>query len=275
MGHHCAGFARCHAPAGADFAQSHLGRYLLCGAHRLPMALPPQKLSKVANRLLLLLALAEKRRVGYRISGSPRPGAHNPRPSASADRGGGGLAKYQNHRKRGPRGWDGAKKVKGRKRFGASDTQGNLLESVVLPANTGERDGAWQLLQNLKASPLGQNIILIRADEGFAGAEWQARIQAYFGWHVEIVRKPPGQVGFALLPRRWVIEQTFGCWGRYRRLSKDYEQNPSSSRATLQLAAIHRALRRLRPAPSDRTATTNAHTRNWPPPVVLSYLQRH
>lgn len=141
--------------------------------------------------------------------------------------------------------------MKGRKRFGAGDTQGNLLESVVVPANTGEREGAWQLMEKLKASPLAQNITLIRADEGFAGADWQARVQAHFGWRVEIVRKPPGQVGFALLPRRWVIEQTFGCWGRYRRLSKDYEQNPDSSRATLQLAAIHRSLRRLRPAPSN------------------------
>ena len=215
------------------------------------MALPAQKLSEVANRLLLLLALAEKWCVGYRISGSPRPDARGSRPSASAHSDGSGLAEHQNHRKRGPRGWDGAKKVKGRKRFGASDTQGNLLESVVVPANTGERAGAWQLMEKLKASPLGQSITLIRADEGFAGADWQARVQAHFGWSVEIVNKPPGQVGFALLPRRWVIEQTFGCWGRYRRLSKDYEQHPDSSRATLQLAAIHRTLRRLKPALSD------------------------
>lgn len=125
---------------------------------------------------------------------------------------------------------------------------------MVLPANTGERAGAWTLLEKLKSSPLGQFITLVRADQGFAGADWEAKVQAHFGWRVEIVEivgKPPGQVGFALLPRRWVIEQTFGCWGRYRRLSKDYEQNPTFSRATLQLAAIHRSLRRLKPAPSN------------------------
>lgn len=122
---------------------------------------------------------------------------------------------------------------------------------MVVPANTGERAGAWLLLQKLKTGVLGQSIRLIRADEGFAGADWEQQVQQHFEWKVEIVRKPAGQVGFALLPRRWVIEQTFGCWGRYRRLSRDYEQNPNCSRATLQLAALHRTLRRLKPAPTD------------------------
>jgi len=141
--------------------------------------------------------------------------------------------------------------VKGRKRFAASDVMGNLLESVVLPANTGERAGAWALLERLKASPLGRSIALLRADEGFAGQDWEAHVHAHFGWPVEIVRKPKDQVGFAVLPRRWVIEQTFGCWGRYRRLSKDYEQDPACSRAMLLLAAIRRSLQRIKPAPSD------------------------
>jgi len=140
--------------------------------------------------------------------------------------------------------------VNGRKRFAASDSLGNLLESIVLPANTGERAGARLLLERLKASPLGQSVALIRADEGFAGADWEDQVQARF-WPVEIIRKPKDQVGFAVLPRRWVIEQTFGCWGRYRRLSKDYEQNPSCSRAMLLLTAIRRALQSLNPAPSN------------------------
>lgn len=141
--------------------------------------------------------------------------------------------------------------MKGRKRFGASDTQGNLLESVVLPANVGERAGAWILMEKLKSSPLGGNLVLIRADEGFAGEQWEASVEREFGWRIEIVRKPPEQVGFALLPRRWVIEQTFGCWGRYRRTSKDFEQNPACSRATLQIAALHRTLQRIQPKPTN------------------------
>lgn len=139
----------------------------------------------------------------------------------------------------------------GRKRFAACDGLGNLLESTVLPANTGERAGVWCLLERLKASPLGQSVALVRADEGFAGADWEAQVQARFGWPVDIVRKPKHQVGFAVLPRRWVIEQMFGCWGRYRRLSKDYEQNPACGRAMLLLAAICRALHQFKPAPSN------------------------
>jgi len=96
----------------------------------------------------------------------------------------------------------------GRKRFGASDTHGNLLTALVVPANVGERAGAWQLLEMLKASALGREIMLIRADEGFAGVEWEAKVQARFGWRVEIVRKPKDQKGFAVLPRRWVIERS-------------------------------------------------------------------
>lgn len=140
--------------------------------------------------------------------------------------------------------------MKGRKRFAACDIKGNLLESVVLPANTGERAGAWVLLERLKVSPLGQSIALIRADEGFAGADWEAQVNTHFAWPVAIIRKLKAHVGFAVLPRRWVIEQTFGCWGRYRRLSKDYEQNPACSRAMLFLTAIRRALHYLKPAPS-------------------------
>ena len=116
--------------------------------------------------------------------------------------------------------------------------------------NIGERAGAWALLERLKTSPLSQTTALVRADEGFAGADWEAQVNAHFGWPVEITRKPKKQVGFAVLPRRWVIEQTFGCWGRYRRLSKDDEQHPSCSRAMLLLAAIHRALQYLIPPPS-------------------------
>lgn len=141
--------------------------------------------------------------------------------------------------------------MKGRKRFAACDIRGNLLERIALPANTGERAGAWGLLERLKCSPPGQSIALSRADEGFAGADWDTQVHAHFDWPVESIRKPQDQVGFAVLPRRWVIEQTFGCWGRYRRLSKDYEQNPACSRAMLLLTAIRRALHDLKPAPPN------------------------
>ena len=128
------------------------------------------------------------------------------------------------------------------------DTQGNVLEVVVLAANTGERQGAREVFEKSKAQVWSQTLELVWADQGFAGVQFEQEVQEQFGWRLEIVSKPPEQKGFAVLPRRWMVEQTFGCWGRYRRLSRDYEQNPQCSRATLQVAAIHRSLRRLKPA---------------------------
>jgi len=130
------------------------------------------------------------------------------------------------------------------------DSQGNVLEVVVLPANTGERQGAREVFEKSKAQAWSQSLELVWADEGFAGAHFEQEVPEQFGWRLEIVSKPPEQKGFAVLPRRWMVEQTFGCWGRYRRLSRDYEQNPQCSRATLQVAAIHRSLRRLKSAPT-------------------------
>ena len=141
--------------------------------------------------------------------------------------------------------------MKGRKRFALVDTQGNVLEVLVLPANTGERQGARELFKKAKEQTWSDTLEVVWADEGFAGADFEQEVPEQWGWRLEIVSKLPGQKGFVLLPRRWVVEQSFGCWGRYRRLSRDYEQNPQCSRATLQVATIHHSLRRLKPATTD------------------------
>ena len=130
------------------------------------------------------------------------------------------------------------------------DAGGNWLESIVIPANTGERAGALLLFEKVKAASWSQDITLIWADEGFAGAEFEAQVQEEFGWKLDIGIKEPGQKGFCVQRKRWLIEQLFGCWGRYRRLSRDYEQNPQCSRATLQVASLHRWIRQLKPAPN-------------------------
>jgi len=130
------------------------------------------------------------------------------------------------------------------------DAGGNWLESIVIPANTGERAGALLLFKMVKAAPWSQDITLIWADEGFGGVDFEVQVQEEFGWRLDIGIKEPGQKGFCVQRKRWLIEQVFGCWGRYRRLSRDYEQNPQSSRATLQVATLHRWLRRLKPAPN-------------------------
>jgi putative transposase len=130
------------------------------------------------------------------------------------------------------------------------DAGGNWLESVVLPASIGERAGALLLFEKVKACWWSRKLSLVWADEGFGGVEFEHQVKEQFGWTLEIGIKEASHKGFCVQRKRWLIEQVFGCWGRYRRLSRDYEQSPACSRATLQVATLHRWIRRLKPAPN-------------------------
>ena len=68
-------------------------------------------------------------------------------------------------------------------------------------------------------------------------------VRQHFGWRIEIVRRLQGQKGFVVLPRRWIVERSFGWLGRYRRLARDYEHTVPSSEAMTYLASIRRMLR--------------------------------
>jgi transposase len=70
-----------------------------------------------------------------------------------------------------------------------------------------------------------------------------AEARQKFGWTLEIVRRPSGAKGFLILPRRWVVECTFGWLGRYRRLARDYEHTVASTEATTYLTSIRRMLK--------------------------------
>jgi putative transposase len=132
--------------------------------------------------------------------------------------------------------------VKGRKRHLLVDTLGLVIAAVVHPADVQDRDGAKAVLA--KASWEVGRLRVVRADAGYAGrlVEWA---RSACGWAVEIVRRPPGQVGFAVLPKRWVIERTFAWLFQHRRLSKDYEYLAESSEAVIHVAMIGIMLRRL------------------------------
>jgi putative transposase len=139
-------------------------------------------------------------------------------------------------------GYDAGKKIKGRKRHIVVDTLGHLLEVVVHAADIQDRDGAKLVLAKL--SPATQeHLRRLWADGGYAGAliDW---VREQLAAILEIVAKDPNQAGFHVLPRRWVVERTFAWFGRYRRLSKDYEQLTKSSEAMIYLAAIHTMLKR-------------------------------
>jgi putative transposase len=142
----------------------------------------------------------------------------------------------------GERGYDAAKKVKGRKRHILVDTIGLLLIVVVHTANIQDRDGAKLVLEQIKGT--FSRLELIWADAGYSGqlVDW---VNSVCGWILEIVKRSDDVKGFQVLPRRWVVERTFGWLGRYRRLSKDYEGLTESSQAFIYAAMIHIMIRRL------------------------------
>ncbi len=128
------------------------------------------------------------------------------------------------------------------------DRGGNFLDAIVLPASLDERVCALALLLQVKKKAWWRDVQVVYADSGFAGEGFQRQIQKQCGVKLHIVKRIRA-IGFEALPNRWLIEQVFGCQGRYRRTNRDYEQNPRIARATLQGANIHRWLRKLKPAP--------------------------
>jgi putative transposase len=121
---------------------------------------------------------------------------------------------------------------------------GLILSCFVGAASQPDEWGAVWALDALKGQT--DRLRLLRADAGYPGAlaSWAWRI---LGCLVEFVQRPKGQKGFVVLKGRWVIERTFGWLGRSRRLSKDYEETPESSRAMILWAMTHLMLKRLHP----------------------------
>ena len=109
----------------------------------------------------------------------------------------------------------------------------------MLPANVQDWDGAEEVVERVgKTLP---RLARVWADAGYkAFADWVAR---NCRWVLEVVLKRPGQTTFEVQKWRWIVERTFGWFGRYRRLSKDYEHNPASSEAWIYIAMIHRMSR--------------------------------
>ena len=143
------------------------------------------------------------------------------------------------------RGYDAGKKVTGRKRHIVVDTLGLLLAVVVTSAKMQDRDGAKLVLRELyRRLRDSVRIELIWADGGYRG-ELIAWVMLITGWTLEIVAKLADQVGFQVLPKRWLVERTFAWLGRQRRLSKDYERLPQTSEAFIYVSMITLMTKRL------------------------------
>jgi len=140
------------------------------------------------------------------------------------------------------RGYDAGKKVNGRKRHIAVDTGGLLLAVVVTIAGIQDRDAAHQLLTQLRGrfSMVG----LVWADGGYAGrlVLWARKVLALT---VEVVKRTDDVKGFAVLPRRWVVERTFAWISKFRRCVRDYETLPAHHEAMVHISMIMTMSRRL------------------------------
>jgi putative transposase len=143
-------------------------------------------------------------------------------------------------------GIDGNKGVKGRKRHILGDSLGLLMVAVVTAANVSDAQGLRLLLEKLKRSTFNlQRWYLLYVDGGYRGEALCRWVMDAFGVILQMVLRPQGQRGFQVLPRRWVIERTFGWFYWCRRLSRDYECTTQSAEAWLYLASIRLLLRRL------------------------------
>ena len=157
----------------------------------------------------------------------------------------------------GERGYDGGKKITGRKRHIVVDTLGLLLAVAVTTAALDDGTGAPRVLEKLdpQQHPRLQKLWGDQKYHNRTLARWLAAQKTRYA--VEVVHRPLGAKGFVLLHRRWVVERTFAWLGRYRRNSKDYERRTDSSEAVLKISAIHHMLRRLRPDSSKKVNLFN------------------
>ena len=147
----------------------------------------------------------------------------------------------------GERGTDVGKQIKGRKRHIVVDSLGLLLAVAVTSAAWDDGTTAPQVLAKLRRA-LYPRLEVIWGDQkyhNYSLQRWLAK-QAV-SYTVNVVFRPKDAEGFVKLPKRWVVERTFAWWGRYRRLSKDYERTTASSEAWIRISTIHLMVRRYKP----------------------------
>jgi len=143
----------------------------------------------------------------------------------------------------GPRGFDMAKKIKGRKRHIVTDTEGSLLTILVQTANVQDNHGAVPLLR--KIGRMFPKLRYIFADRVYRGPKLLDALSDLGKWTIEIVTRSQSIGTFKPEPRRWVVERTFAWLGRNRRLAKDFEATLASAEAWVVIASVKLLTRRL------------------------------
>ena len=143
-----------------------------------------------------------------------------------------------------PHGYDGGKKIKGKKRHFLVDTLGLMLHAVVHSAGIQDRDGGVLVMATLFG--LYPFLRKLYADGGYQGPVFQAALRSVMRKvEIEIVKRSDMTQGFEVLPKRWIVERTIAWLNRCRRLAKDWENLNRSALAFLRLASIRLMLRKL------------------------------
>jgi putative transposase len=173
-----------------------------------------------------------------------RPGAPSGRSRGEPQRGDRRQPDREDDAKGGPTGYDPAKKIKGRKRSLIVDTLGLILDLWVHPADLPDREGARELFAALRQQC--PRLEKVYADGAYAGelAAWSER---EVGVALEIVKRSPTAAGFVVLKKRWIVERTFGWFGRYRRSAQEDKATCESSEDLIYAAMINRMLHCLHP----------------------------
>jgi putative transposase len=153
----------------------------------------------------------------------------------------------------GEHGYDGGKRINGRKRHILVDVMGFVLAVLITSAKVDDGVAAIALLEQVDPVQYSR-LKIIWGDNKYHNHALEAWLQKHRpGWTLEVKMPPEGSMGFVVVSKRWVVERTFAWMGRNRRLSKDYERSIESSAATVKLANIALLLRRLAPAPNAKT----------------------
>src|SRR5262249_33214030 len=217
------------------------------GARGQPVAGSAPRPAALANGLLLLSDLAQRRHLGADPHGPARADPAAPGTRGDAERGDPGQPVGQDQSKGGPRGYDAHQQVNGRKRHLLVDTQGVVLKVVVSAADVQDRDGARLLAHALRLwGPDLPRLSLVWADAAYGGppgAGLRPAVGRGPGRGKRVHAQP--RSAFAVQPHRWIVERTFGWWGGLRRLSKDYEYQVESSEALIYAGMSHLMLRRM------------------------------
>ena len=218
--------------------------YFLPVARRVPVAVSAARFFTARGGECLILSLARGefgRETPPRIARKSPPASrsfsysHCPHPRFAIGEDG--------RKKGGCYGYDAGKKIAGRKRFAVVDTQGLIVALDVLPADIPERAGAEAVLaMACEQSPTAQ---VVWADGGYGGEKFTKWCLQTLSLALLIVKKPLGIKTFLLLPRRWVVERTFGWLRKFRRLSRDYEEKPKNSKGWIFVAMIQLMVKRL------------------------------